>query len=84
MFVITQCLSHFLITITYSAVETALKLYEADNGELSTISELLKVNRLSLNVKETQYMVFTNVKHTIPNIGLNVERKSISTVKKTT
>ena len=59
------------------------KLYEAANIDLNVIAEWLKVNRLSLNVKKTHYMVFSNTKVKSDNIELKIEGETISEVSKT-
>ena len=59
------------------------KLYEAANNDLNAIAEWLKVNRLSLNVKKTHYMVFSNTKVKSDNAELKIEGETISEVSKT-
>ena len=54
------------------------RLYEVASEELNAIAEWLKVNRLSLNVKKTHYMVFTNAKNNRPKFELEIEGESIS------
>ena len=63
--------------------ENSQKLYEAANNDLNAIAEWLKVNRLSLNVKKTHYMVFSNTKITSANNELKIEGETISEVTKT-
>ena len=63
--------------------ENYQKLYEAANNDLNAIAEWLKVNRLSLNVKKTHYMVFSNTKITSANNELKIEGETISEVTKT-
>ena len=48
------------------------------NQELAEISTWLKVNKLSLNIKKTQYMVFSNKNVKIPDISLQIEGQSIA------
>ena len=52
------------------------------NEELTHISEWLKVNKLSLNIKKTQYMVFTKKKRKSP-IKLKIDGHAIHEVCKT-
>ena len=60
------------------------KLYETANIDLNAIAERLKVNRLSLNVKNTpHYMVFSNTKVKSDNIELKIEGETMSEVSKT-
>ena len=59
------------------------KLYEAANNDLNAIAKWLKVNRLSLNVKKTHYMVFSNTKVKSDNAELKIEGETISEVSKT-
>ena len=46
-------------------------------SDLLRISEWLKINELSLNIKKTQFMVFTNKKRSDPNIEINIDGHSI-------
>ena len=59
------------------------KLYEAANNDLNAIAEWLKVNRLSLNVKKTHYMVFSYTKVKSDNAELKIEGETIPEVSKT-
>ena len=70
-------------THLFSSGKDIEKLYEVANEELNAIAEWLKVNRLSLNVKKTHYMVFTNAKNNRPKSELKIEGESISEVPKT-
>ena len=63
-----------------------LKLEEDLNDILSNISEWLKVNKLSLNVKKTHYMIFTrkrSAKIEKPKVNLKIDGQSLSEVVKT-
>ena len=52
------------------------------NTELDNIILWLKANKLSLNIKKTQFVLFSGFKKTKPSINLNIEGESISeTVK---
>ena len=70
-------------THLFSSGKDIEKLYEVANEELNAIAEWFKVNRLSLNVKKTHYMVFTNAKSNRPKSELKIEGESISEVSKT-
>ena len=70
-------------THLFSSGKDIEKLYEFANEELNAIAEWFKVNRLSLNVKKTHYMVFTNAKNNRPKSELKIEGESISEVPKT-
>ena len=59
------------------------ELYEAANNDLNAISEWLQVNRLSLNVKKTHYMLFSSTKIMSTNAELTIEGEAISEVTKT-
>ena len=59
------------------------ELYEAANNDLNAISEWLQVNRLSLNVKKTHYMLFSSTKIMSTNAELKIEGEAISEVTKT-
>ena len=45
------------------------------NYELANIREWLNVNKLSLNVSKTKFMIYhrTNIEHTVPEIKINSE-----------
>ena len=53
------------------------------NEELRNIASWLKINKLSLNVNNTQYMVFTRKLDEIENIVLRVEGQTIERVTQT-
>ena len=61
-----------------------MKLEKELNEILANISEWLKVNKLSLNVKKTHYMIFSNKKvKERPSIDLKIDGETLSEVKKT-
>ena len=49
----------------------------AINTELRIISEWLKVNKLSLNIKKTKYMLFTKKRNYVDSINIEIEGQSI-------
>ena len=53
------------------------------NYELEQISLWLKVNKLSLNVKKTHYMVFTNKKSRTANLKISIDNQIIDEVCQT-
>ena len=53
------------------------------NEELRNIASWLKINKLSLNVNKTQYMVFTRKLNKIEDIVLRVEGQTIERVTQT-
>jgi len=53
------------------------------NRDLENISLWLKVNKLSLNIKKTHYMLFTNKKIREQNIPLVIDNQTIEEVEKT-
>ena len=63
------------------------KLEEELNEILSNISEWLKVNKLSLNVKKTHYMIFSKkkIKPGVPkpSVNLSIDGQPLSEVEKT-
>ena len=61
-----------------------IQLEQELNEILANISEWLKVNKLSLNVKKTHYMIFSNKKaKERPSIQLKIDGETLSEVKKT-
>ena len=59
------------------------KIELALNEELRNIASWLKMNKLSLNVNKTQYMVFTRKLNKIKDIVLRVEGQTIKRVTQT-
>ena len=51
------------------------------NQELASISQWLKVNKLSLNIKKTMYMVFTRKKTQSADIKIEIDNEIISETK---
>ena len=52
------------------------------NKELSNLSTWLKVNRLSLNVKKTHFMMFTNKRYSIAKIEIKIDNEPIEETTK--
>ena len=59
------------------------QIEEMLNQELQKISLWLKVNKLSLNIKKTHYMLFTNKRSTKPCISVDIDGHSIDAVEYT-
>ena len=53
------------------------------NNELSSISLWLKVNRLSLNISKTHYIIFSRIKCCSAGIEIDIDGSSIEEVQKT-
>ena len=53
------------------------------NKELLEISLWLKINKLSLNVNKTHYMLFTKKRKDIPCISINIDGQPIDEVEST-
>ncbi len=51
------------------------------NDQLNEISEWLKLNKLSLNIKKTKYMIFHKPKKQVATISLNIDDTVIEKVK---
>ena len=61
-----------------------IKKIENDlNNTLAKISEWLKVNKLSLNVKKTHFMIFHRKRNLTPSVNLKIDNEVLSEVKKT-
>ena len=52
-------------------------LQDVLNKELANISEWLKVDKLSLNINKTQFMVFSRRKITPPKIDIKIDNQSV-------
>ena len=53
------------------------------NSELAEIAKWLKVNKLSLNINKTHYMIFATKRKIIPGIVINIEGHIINEVDST-
>ena len=53
------------------------------NKELANMSTWLKVNRLSLNVEKTHFMMFTNKRYSIAKIEIKIDNEPIEETMKT-
>ena len=53
------------------------------NKELENISVLLKINKLSLNIKKTHYLMFTRKRKMSADISLNIDSNVITEVSST-
>ncbi len=60
---------------------TNLNINQNINQELQLISEWLKINKLSLNVGKTKFMIFYKGNKRIPNIKLNIDGTEIERVQ---
>ena len=70
---------YLLMILTCFAVDLMLKTLENNiNNELSQIYVWLKVNKLSLNIKETHHIVFTKRK-----LKLQIDGEAVKEVHKT-
>ena len=56
-------------------------LQDAVNKELADIAKWLKVNKLSLNIKKTQFMVFTRRKVAPIKVDIKIDNQSITETK---
>ena len=73
-----------LMILTYSLLVKKLHELKSNiNDELCKISAWLKVNKLSLDIKKTHYMIFTTKKSYICTISLNIDGHPITEVSKT-
>ena len=63
---------------------TDLKAMESQlNVDLCSVSTWLKVNKLSLNIDKTQFMIFSRKKYENYNVDLKTEGQSIDKVHHT-
>ena len=59
------------------------QLSQSLNHELSEMSDWLKVNKLSLNVKKTHYMLLTSKRNQKPSVSIAIDGHSIDEVQYT-
>ena len=63
---------------------TDLKVMESQlNDDLCSVSTWLKVNKLSLNIDKTQFVIFSRKKYKNYNVDLKIEGQSIDKVQHT-
>ena len=53
------------------------------NEDLNNIAIWLKVNKLSLNIKKTHFMIFTKRKNKVTDVAINIEGNAIAEVSQT-
>ena len=70
-------------TNLFSSGKDLKTLERTTNNELSNISLWLKVNKLSLNIKKTHYMIFCRRKKLDHNVKLLIDGQAIDEVQKT-
>ena len=51
--------------------------------DLNNIAIWLKVNKLSLNIKKTHFMIFTKRKKKVTDVAINIEGNTIAEVSQT-
>ncbi len=59
-----------------------LELAKSMNEELQKVSQLLKTNKLSLNIPKTHYMVFSNIRKKV-KLDIKIEGNTIHQVHST-
>ena len=67
-------------TNLFNSGKDLTELQDIFNAELKAISTWLKVNKLSLNVKKTHYMVISTKKKPVPDISIYIEGHLIDKV----
>ena len=60
-----------------------IQLQDAVTNDLNNIAEWLKVNRLSLNIKKTHFMIFSKRKQPQPDVSIKIEGRPIEEVDRT-
>ena len=65
-------------TNLFKCGKNASKLQDEVNQELNCISEWLKMNKLSLNIKKTHFMIFSNKGAVKPQIDLYIDGHKIT------
>jgi hypothetical protein len=69
------------LTSVLSSFETNKTAETNINNELAKISTWLKVNKLSLNIKKTKYMIFHTTQKQITQLSLKIDGTDINRVK---
>ena len=70
-------------TNLFSSGSDIASLQDGINDDLKIISEWLKVNKLSLNIKKTHYMCFTAKNKIRPSLSLQIDGETINEVDNT-
>ena len=69
-------------TYLFISCKNICQLQQNMRSDLMSIAEWLKANKLSLNIKKTHFMVFTNKIKTPPNMELHIGGQPIERVEK--
>ena len=67
-------------TVELVVKENTANIQDCINSELDKISIWLKLNKLSLNIPKTKYMIFHTVNKRIPKLTLEIENTTIEQV----
>ena len=70
-------------TNLFASRTNIIQLQDAVTNDLNSIAEWLKVNRLSLNIKKTQFMIFSKRKQPQPDVNIKIEGRLIEEVDRT-
>ncbi len=62
-----HCQLHLKLLIKKSSIQNII------NNEFANISDWLKLNKLSLNIKKTKYMIFHTPMKRVPSFVLKIE-----------
>ena len=67
-------------TNLFASGTNIIQLQDAVTNDLNSIAEWLKVNRLSLNIKKTHFMIFSKWKQPQPDVNIKIEGRPIEEV----
>ena len=67
----------------FSSSDDIQLLQSQINEDLNNIAIWLKVNKLSLNIKKTHFMIFTKRKNKVTDVAINIEGNAIAEVSQT-
>ena len=66
----------------YTGDDTTLMEHQIDD-ELCKISSWFKINKLSLDIKKTHYIVFSRKRKAVPTVSIKIDGDSVSQISKT-
>ena len=70
-------------TNLFASGTNIIQLQDAVTNDLNNIAEWLKVNRLSLNIKKTHFMIFSKRKQPQPDVNIKIKGRPIEEVDRT-
>ena len=77
----SKCILFADDTTIYMASNNINEIITSITNDMTLLTDWFRANKLSLNVSKTNYMVFTNTPHHIPQFSLYIENKLLNRVE---